>query len=169
MLEGAEGEVSARVLPTQLCDALLFHHHQHQHCRGQQLHHRSHHQLVRILALWSVVLDWIHVTPPGSVVNAAAATSTSWSFALSGSARAPIIKWLGDAGLVQQMLAFISLSPLVSSDSGSGSRLVDAIDGALPTPISLLELAHAQPQQARARYTHLRRLHYYSVQHNTRT
>jgi hypothetical protein len=25
------------------------------------------------------VLDWIHVTPPGSVVNAAAATSTLWS------------------------------------------------------------------------------------------
>ncbi len=48
---------------------------------------------------------------------------------------------------MQQMLTFVSLSPLVSSVSSTSSRLVDAVDSTPLTPVSLLELAHAEPQQ----------------------
>jgi hypothetical protein len=75
----------------------------------------------------------------------------------SGSARAPIIKWLEDAGLVQQLLHFIALSPIAPAACDSScSRLVDAVDSAPLPPVSLLELAHAPPQQVVIR----RRLHH---------
>ena len=75
----------------------------------------------------------------------------------SGSARAAIVTWLEDSGLVQQFLYFILLSPLVpagsaaeissSSSSSGGGRLIDSVDGSPLSPVSLLELAHAQPLQ----------------------
>ena len=74
----------------------------------------------------------------------------------SGNSRASIVTWLEDSGLVQQFLYFILLSPLVpagstaeisSSSSGGGGRLIDSVDGSPLSPVSLLELAHAQPLQ----------------------
>jgi hypothetical protein len=69
----------------------------------------------------------------------------------TGSSRALIIKWLEDTGIVHQLLNFITLSPIVSTgsaeDTSSCCRLVDAIDSAPLPPVSLLELAHAQPLQ----------------------
>jgi hypothetical protein len=80
VLEAAAGEGASRVLPVQLCNALQGLHHQHQHQYQHHSHrHRaqqgyvSRHLLVRKLAVWSVVLDWIHVTPPGDVTAAVAA------------------------------------------------------------------------------------------------
>ncbi len=48
---------------------------------------------------------------------------------------------------MQQMLTYICLTPLASADSSTSSRLVDAMDSVPLTPVSLLELAHAQQQQ----------------------
>jgi hypothetical protein len=90
----------------------------------------SHHEVLLLLLLKMLLL--IHVP-------------------FTGSSRAHIIKWLEDTGIVHQLLNFITLSPIVSTgsaeDTSSCCRLVDAIDSAPLSPVSLLELAHAQPLQ----------------------
>ena len=160
MLEGQAGSAAARVLPVQLCGALqdLQHQHQQQNRHRHQRHCPSNQHIILQLATWSVVLDWIHVTPPGAAAAAAATTAMTHSMS-SGSSRASIVTWLEDSGLVQQFLYFILLSPLVpagsaaeissssSSGGGGGGRLIDSVDGSPLSPVSLLELAHAQPLQ----------------------
>jgi hypothetical protein len=157
VLEGQAGSAAARVLPVQLCGALqdLQQQHQQQNRHRHQRHCPSNQHIILQLATWSVVLDWIHVTPPGAAAAAAATTAITHSMS-SGSSRAAIVTWLEDSGLVQQFLYFILLSPLVpagstaeisSSSSGGGGRLIDSVDGSPLSPVSLLELAHAQPLQ----------------------
>jgi hypothetical protein len=76
MLDGVAGEGAARVLPLQLCDALQDQEHQFQHHRHRkQQYYVSHVLLIRKLAVWSVALDWIHVTPRGAAAAAAAAAA----------------------------------------------------------------------------------------------
>jgi hypothetical protein len=154
MLEGHAGPAAARVLPVQLCDTLqdLQQQHQQQNRHRHQRRCPSHQHIILQLATWSVVLDWIHVTPPGAAAAAAASAALIYHMS-SGSARAPIVTWLEESGLVQQFLCFVLLSPLAPAGSaaeisgGGGGRLVDSVDSSPLPPVSLLELAHAQPLQ----------------------
>jgi hypothetical protein len=86
--------------------------------------------LLLLLLLLLLMRSLMHACPPGGT-------------------RAPIIKWLEDTGLVQQLLSFISFSSIscTGSDKSSTCRLVDSADSTPLPPVSLLELAHAQPLQ----------------------